>query len=186
MVVLNRIRTAITGFTGGPGVATMYFDDVETALASLHDFWAAVAAVMPESIRIQVEPSGDLIESTTGVLTGTWTATGVAQVSGATGTVYAGGVGAVVRWNTATVVGGSRLRGRTFLVPLSSNSYDSDGTLQTTPLGVIQAAATDLVSEQGGSFGIWHRPKATSDGDFAHVTQGIAVDKVAVLRSRRN
>lgn len=197
MTSLYRVRTELTGFGGGPGVATMYFLDTDTAVASVHDFWGTVAAAMPPVVHMQVVPAGDIIESTTGTITGAWAASAVTEVVGQGAADYASPAGVIVGWGTNTILDGRRLRGRTFIVPLSFDAYQNDGTIGTTTLPNFVNAATGLISEQADSFVIWHRPReaVAADGSRPAITaraggHGLVVrhtvpDKVAVLRSRR-
>lgn len=198
MTALYRVRTALTGFPGGPGVATMFFLDKATAVASVRSFWATVAAGMPNIVKMQVENSGDIIESTTGVLTGSWTSDPVLSVQGAQGGPHSGPSGLVVTWLTGTIAGTRRLRGRTFVVPLSGTAYEADGTIADTMLTPARAAAQALVFEQSLSLVVWHRPvtaraatptspaRAARIGSHGLVTGHRVADKAAVLRSRRD
>ena len=72
MTSLYRIRTAFTGFVGAPGVSTMYSLNPPTDLADLQALWTGLKGGMPTDVTISVLPSGDIIEDTTGALTGQW------------------------------------------------------------------------------------------------------------------
>ena len=163
----------------------MYFLDTATAVESLHTFWGAIQALIPADVDLQVENAGDIIEDTTGALTGAWTATPVAVVSGSSGDRYAAPAGAVVNWLTETIGGGRRLRGRTFLVPLASGRFQNDGSVDDDGRVIIQEAATALIAEQSASFVIWHRGTG-SNGSDGLVTAARVSDMVAVLTSRRD
>src|SRR5665811_2634543 len=110
------------GWTGAPGVSTFYFVDTATAVDSVRAFFQAMSGDIPSGIDIQVESSGDTLESTTGALTGTWIADPVEVVHCGGGGTYAAPAGAVVDWLTSTIAAGRRLRGRTFIVPLTAAS----------------------------------------------------------------
>jgi len=91
----------------------------------------------------------------------------------------------MVRWNTDSIVGGRRLKGRTFLLPIESVNYDSAGTLVTACLNNFQTAANTL--EAVGKLLIWHRPQqGGSDGVVGPVTSATVPDRVAWLRTRRS
>lgn len=198
MTNLIRVRTTLTGFIGGPGVATMYFLNENTAIPSVRAFWEAVSFVMPVSVTAQVQNEGDVIESTTGALTGAWSKAPVAPVFGKTPGPYSAPTGAVVNWLTQNVFDGRRLRGRTFIVPMDNGVYETNGTLQQAAINAINGAADALIFEQSLSFVVWHRPREARplDGSRPAVTarpgaHGIVTarrvpDKVAVLRSRRD
>lgn len=185
MTEISRLRTAWTGFIGGPGVSTMYFLDTLTAVASVHDFWAALLSRFPVDVMLQVENIGDVIEDTTGEMTDSWSADSVGVLAGTGSGNYAAPSGACINWLTDTVTHGRRLRGRTFLVPLAGGVYDGDGSIGAASLEAIQTAADDLISAQSASFVIWHRGTG-SDGTNGLVTSAKVHDFTAVLRSRRD
>ena len=59
MTTLYRLRSIMTGFPGGPGVATMYFLDANTAAASVSAFWNNLMNVIPADVSITPEAFGD-------------------------------------------------------------------------------------------------------------------------------
>jgi hypothetical protein len=175
----------------------MYFLDVETAVASVHDFWATVAVTMPPVIHIAVDPHGDVIDDASGDLVGQWASTPETSVTGSGGDQFAAPAGAAVTWETDTFLDGHRLRGRTYIVPMSYGSYQSDGTLGETTKPNLTSAAGALVTSQSTSFVVWHRPRlaraatdklkalSAHDGGHGLVTMDSLSDKVAILTSRR-
>ena len=185
MTELYRVRTALTGFPGGPGVATMYFLDVATAVASVDTFWADVHDRYPEVMSAHVENAGDIIEDTTGDLTGAWSATAVGSHAGGGTGPYAAPAGACITWNTGTIANHRRLRGRTFIVPMNSDRFEDDGSLDPATITILQNAANALITSQSESFVIYHR-KNGGVGSNGLVTSATVHDKVAVLRSRRD
>lgn len=186
MTDLYRVRSALTGFPGGPGVATMYFLDVETAVASVQTFWTEIIARFPSDFHAQVENAGDIINDATGDLTGSWTADAVASTVGDQGDPYPAPAGAVITWLTETVLDGRRLRGRTFCVPYGGLNYQNDGSLAPLAITDLQDGATALIAAQSSSFVIWHRPTGAHAGGHGFVTAAMVHDKVAILRSRRD
>ena len=185
MTELSRVRSVWSGFPGGPGVTTMYFLDTATAVASVHAFWTTLGGMLPGDVSIQVQNAGDIIEDSTGALTGAWSATAVAAVGGGSSNKYAAPAGAVINWLTETIGPHRRLRGRSFIVPIEGDSFQSNGSLDPTKLGYLQSAADDLVASQSASFVVWHRGTG-SDGTNGLVTAASVHDFVAVLRSRRD
>jgi hypothetical protein len=162
----------------------MYFVDVSTAVASVQTFFSALADVLPNTVHIQVQNAGDILESTTGVMTDTWTSDAVDIVDGGINEPYSAPSGAVVNWKTATITKGRRLKGKTFLVPLSQTVYAGDGTLDSDKQEEIRTAAAALVEAQSESLCIWHRGTGT-DGTTGIVTEATVPDLAAILRSRR-
>jgi len=198
MTNIQRIRVALTGFVGGPGVATFYALDAPTALPSLRTLWGALAVSMPTSVSIKVLASGDTIEDTTGVLVGAWAAADAAGVVGADGSTYPAPVGACISWLTSTIFDGKRLKGRTFVVPMGGGSYQLDGTINAANITTFTNAAQAYVAAQVANALVWHRPRAAKPADgsrpavtaraggSAAITQGLCVDKAVVLTSRRD
>lgn len=176
----------------------MYFLSTETAVASVHAFWIEAVTDMPPNVKVQVENFGDVIESTTGALTGGWSNTPQAVLTGSGDANYAAPTGLLVRWDTNTILDSHRLRGRTFVVPTSRTTFGGDGTIFDTTRDLITAAAGNLVIAEAGKMVIWHRPfagrpaappkpaKPSHLGGHGVVTSGACVDKAAILRSRRD
>src|ERR1017187_388180 len=100
---ISRVRSAWTGFPGGPGVTTMYFVDTATACAELKTFWEAVKGLLPSDVRILVENAGDTVDSVTGALTGAWSADAETATVGDSSDKYSAPAGAVINWNTETI-----------------------------------------------------------------------------------
>lgn len=193
-MTLHRIRSTWSGLPGGSGVSTLYqvAAPSDADLTAIRTFWATCAGQLASDATIQVQNSGDIIDETTGALTGVWgPQTAVSSVVGTGGANYAAPSGGLVEWRTAGIVHGRRVRGRTFLVPVGSGVYDSDGTLLSTAVTAFQNAATALVVALT-SMRVWSRPFRGSpsiparSGSAHAVTSAIAKDKAVVLRSRRD
>lgn len=195
---INRVRVAFSGFNGGPGVSTFYCLDPAAFLPQLRNWLTNFTVLLPATVTLNIESSGDIIDSVSGNLTGTWTAAAPVPVLGTVTGAYAAPVGMVVNWLTGTVLDGHRLRGRTFMVPLSSGTFENNGSLETGILGGIRAASESLVVAVANNFVIWHRPRPAGTvnrrgeilparaGGHAIVTSSRVLDKAAVLRSRRD
>jgi len=163
----------------------MYFVDVATAVASVHAFWLDCAPLIAGGAQLQVENFGDILDSTTGALTDTWTADPVAVVSAGGGGPYSAPSGLVIDWLTQTVAHKKRLRGKTFVVPITRDAYDSDGSLTSDVVTQMESYGGDLIATQSNSFVIWHRGTGT-DGSTGLVTSCHVPDMAAILRSRRD
>ena len=191
MANISRVRAVLTGFAGGPGVSTFYCLSPGTFLGPLSTFWTAMAQWMPNDVRINIEPYGDVIDSITGDLTGSWTGPAQVEAVGTGAGSYAAPAGAVVNWLTGGVMDGTRLRGRTFVVPLAGDCYDTDGDLLFTILTSLQGTGTGLTAGGAANFVVWHRPIAAGKprgpraGGHDLVTSAKVNNRVAVLRSRR-
>lgn len=159
------------GSTTGPGAALSFFDGIK--------------GLIPSGVTITIPNAGDTIDELTGEIDGVWTASGGGTVNSAGGAnPYAQGVGARVVWVTDGITRGRRVRGSTFVVPLITGSYDTDGTLSGTAVGALGTVAGNLASV--AAFGVYTRPQSgTSNGAFHDVLTSITPDRVSWLRSRR-
>lgn len=174
--------TAITG----DGLTTFYWDQAATGMsAAVATFFDSIKAYLAIGSTITVPDAGDLLDDATGELAGSWSdgTTTTVATTGAGG--FAAGVGARVKWSTQGVVNGRRVRGSTFLVPLSSAQYQSDGTILDATKSVLQTAANTMLAAPSSPLLIWHRPVGGSGGSSYEATSGEVPDKVSWLRSRR-
>jgi hypothetical protein len=198
MADIHRVRVGLTGFIGAPGVCTFYGLDGPALQAPLRQFFAACKSQFPLDVQIKVETNGDVLDPATGKITNTWIGTDQPIVQGSSGGVYVAPVGILVRWLTAVVADGKRVRGRTFLVPGSGDSYDIAGQVNPAAQGVVAVAAAAFVAAASPSLIIWHRPfkgsaaTATRPARPAHIGSAAGVTgsgvgtKAVVLRSRRD
>jgi hypothetical protein len=193
---VQRARAAITYGSGSPGVVTIYgthspAEDDTSGQALLDRLEAALTAVAPiinSSTAFVSDGTVDDISAASGNLTGTRSLSGF-SVSGSSGTSYAPkAVALCVNWLTSTYIAGRRLRGRTFVSPLSQFAQDNDGSPTSTALGYADDFGDAWLT--GGPGGIttvvWHRPTGGSGGSTAQITAHSVADKFAVLRSRRD
>lgn len=194
-MALYRVKARWTGFTGSPGYSIFHFDiattpnptDAELVAGEVRSLFAALAIRLPAAVKIQVESAVEVIDETSGQLSDVVTIPQPAAVQGTGTGGFSAATGACITWTTGGVRNGRRVKGRTFLVPLSSMNYDTDGTLTAPALTDIQAAADLLVADQLG-FGVYARPDDAKGlpGDVFIVTGARVADKTAVLTSRRD
>jgi len=185
-----KVQVGWSGFIGSPGVSTFYIRETEPGgtveLAPLRQFLsAALTGFLPNGVTLTFPTVGDVILDTTGTIVGTWTAAPQAPIIGASIGVFSGTSGAVVTWRTIVLVGGRRVRGRTFLVPLAGTAYASDGTLATNFRDGVLAAAAAVIQDPFAKLGIFHRPVGGAGGVVAAIAAATMTDKAMVLRSRR-
>ena len=199
-----RITCQWTGFPGGPGYSNFHFaagagffdggllgdtDQVaaDAAAQRVRDAFAAMRSRLPTQTFVAVQPEAAILDSDSGKIVGTVDVEVAPVGSSASGTTHAGPVGAVVNWRTNDYRFGRRIRGRTFLVPLNSSSYEGNGTLLDTARADLQEFADTMMGGTGDvDFGVWSRPRNGSGGVFASVTSAAVPDMAAVLRSRRD
>lgn len=182
-----RLRVAWTGSTVvGGGLSTFYSLDTSPGFpAAVRNYFQSLRDLFPIGTTITVPNNGDVIDATTGTLTGVWTDGGVpAPVTGNGAGVYALGVGAQTRWRTSGIVGGRRVVGSTFLVPMVALGFDSDGTLGAAPVTSITAAGNAYIAANPAAL-IWSRPKGPRVGT-THLITGVTVpDRPSWIVSRR-
>lgn len=194
MTTLNRLVISWEGsMVVGSAVSVLHFDGSDNAappVAAIKTAFSNATLMFPSGLNIVIPNTGDQIESTTGNLSGVWSTTGGGTVAGGNTVPPAAGVGACIGWTTGGIVNGTKgprkLRGRTFLVPLSTAVYESNGTLSTSALTSLQTLADAI--RTSGPLGVWHRPTTPggTDGNSYGVQSGRVRDKVAYLSSRRD
>lgn len=190
----SQLTARYNGFTGAPGWIRMKFlgalnvGDANTAAANFRTFLNSVAAQIPTGAQITFD-SAVAIYDDDGTQTGEITLTVIPNaVTGSSAVVYAGGTGAVVNWTTGAFHLGRKVRGRTFLVPLTSAAFQTDGTLAAAVQGSIQANAQTFATSSPTP--VILSQKETAGGGMSSlvaVVSGATVpDRSAVLRSRRD
>jgi hypothetical protein len=187
-----RYRYFMTGGQVGTGYITFYAAGSTTlaawitaATTFIQSAWGTGAGGgLPSGVTIQGDGVIDELDPATGDLTGSQAVTPPGVISGAGTGTYAAPTGACVSWLTSGFVNGRRLRGRTFIVPVVSSKFQSDGTLDATFLSQIRTAANIYA---GGAYipVVWHRPVNGAGGE-QHAINGYSVtDQAAVLTARR-
>ncbi len=176
-----------TGFPGGPGYTNFYFTTDVGGGAALQTFFAAVAPMLPSTVKIQVPSSGPQLNPLTGEQTGVWTTASHPQIAGLAGGKYSAASGACVTWVTGVFVRGRRVRGRTFLVPLESGCYAPDGTIDDGTRTIMNAAVATFVTatSPGHCIYVRNRKNHTDEGIACEVVSGNIRDRIAILTSRR-
>lgn len=194
VATIGRIRVSWTGDIVGGGLST-FFVDGETAPGSLSaamdkvgNFFNGAKASLATGITLTVENTVDLLQASDGQLVGTFSDGSARQVISAGPTTWAAGVGAAVTWDPEQILNGRRLKGRTFLAPLGTGSYDA-GSIAAGTLTALQNAAASLISDLKANntpLQVWHRPaKGGAGGSAWEVSQALVKDQIASLRGRR-
>lgn len=190
MTSLNRLVIAWSGpNVVGSAVSVLHYsasDNSAPPVAAVVTALQGIRPVMAGGVIATVPNTGDVIDDVTGTLTGVWSTTGGAAVAMTGYATGPAGVGACIGWQTGGIVYGKKLRGRTFMVPLSGDSYDSTGTLTANVLSVLGTFANAM--QASGPLAVWSRPnpaKARVGNSYGVVSNRIR-DKVAILTSRRD
>jgi len=199
MAQIGRLKINWTGFIGAPGYTNLYFrdfpgDTLDQAMAdgftAKVDTWLdAWVSSLPSTVSILVDPTVDVVNEQSGELEGFLTvAPDTARVGSGAGT-YAGPAGICVNWSTNGIRHGRRIRGRTFMVPITSAAMQSDGSVATASLTALRTATATFIGAAGtGDLGVWSRPTLAepTGGQWSAVSAFTINDKIAVLRSRRD
>lgn len=198
MTALARVNTVTTGWTGGPGLNTLYFRgaggsptaaEVSDVVARVRAFWNALSAFFPAAWACQVQGVVPIINADSGVLQSVTTVTTPTLVTGGAGGVFGPTQTAVVmRLTTATVFGGRRVLGRQYLGPVrdSQTGVSAPGAALTN--AVVTAGVQLAPGATSAALVVWHRPhQGLSDGNFGDVVLPVSVNpNWGVRRSRRD
>ena len=169
--------------------------DATSAVDKVHAFYTALGMYLPNAVKIDVQADVEHLQVDTAELLGVASGGTKTTITGSAGATvnWAAPAGACITWSTAgirTVTSKPRrVRGRTFLVPLAQNAYETDGTLAAAFLTATNQAANNLRSNTTGApLLVYARPSETPAvvGQVYSVTGHRLSDRVAVLRSRRS
>jgi len=185
----NLIKQVCTwtgvGATGG-GVSVFYFDESHVGgTTDLKAFFTSVATGIPSGTTITVPNTGDLIDVASGNISGTWTDGTAGTIACSGSGAWAAGVGCRIVWSTDGVTHNRRVKGSTFLVPLTAANYQTDGTILDTTRSSLNTAATTLFTASDPEMKIYTRPVGGNGGKASTVKGAVVPDKVSWLRSRR-
>lgn len=197
-ILRSKIRWTIPG--AGTAYTVLHFGtddgfnpeqaDVDAVATKVNQFITTVKANLPNVVQLQVVNELEEIDSNNGEMIALWTTPTLAAQAGTASAAagWAAAAGGVISWSTGIVHRARRIRGRTFVVPMSNEVWDIDGTIKAVPMGVLNTAATDLRDPAGTvRLGVFARPSgpAATDGRFAPVSGHRVPDMSAILRSRR-
>lgn len=193
MVVQIRVPWSIPN--AGPSVTTFHLEGMaagqETAVSNaIRDFFLNITDRLPTAVSVVAPTEAQFLNTATGVLEsvvplpGAWNATGLSSSS------YAAGAGARITWNTAGIVAGRRVRGTTFLVPLSSSCFTTDGIITAASRTDISDAATAFrgaltAISLGTELCVYSRPAPGRPGTVHTVTSSSVPSMSATLRGRK-
>lgn len=198
MSIILRTNALVTGsgLLGG-GLSTMYWApgsvggstaDASDCLARFRGLWVSIAPRLSSTISFVFDQTVLAIEATTGVLTGSFTAAPALTVVGGSGSEpLPRQTQGLIRWGTASVINGRRVRGRTFVPGVQEGDNDGTGSpLAALVTALTTAGATIFVAGATSSEAcIWHRPVGGTGGASPDITSAAGSPTWAVLRSRR-
>jgi hypothetical protein len=181
----------------GPGVTTLYADSPSVAgwPAAVVTLFNALKNYVPTGITWTIPGTVDTLEVEDGDLIGSSSPGGGGTVASAGGAVdYKPGVGARLRWGTSGIVGGRRVTGTTFLVPLTSQEYPN-GVVQSSTRTAIETAMAAYIANAGFVPVIYSKevledltktpPVLHRDGRVSEIVSGSVSVGETWLRSRR-
>lgn len=198
MATIFRVRAIWTGGSGLPGYSNFYFgpgggslqEAVDISTATVRAAFLAIQNMLPASIGVQVDSEVPMFDEETGDLIDVWApTTPVTNLQGNGVGTYSAASGASITWLTGEIRDGRRLRGRTYLVPLSTTQYEANGTLVAGALTGLAAFGAVLRGNAApaGPFLVWGRPSPLHPvGQAAAVTGQVVRDRVSILTSRRD
>lgn len=181
-----------TNFRGEPGFTNFYFqavdsDSRDSAAAKVRTFFDSIKGVLPTNVTVTPNAEVGHYNEATGTLTDVLPIDDLpTPVVGSGGSSSSAASGAVINWLTTGVVGNRLLRGRTFIVPLVTGAYDSDGDLSTTALATLRNAANAFHTGIVDKPYVWSRPTSVRAGVAHPITSSRVPDMGAILRSRRD
>lgn len=184
-MTLNRVRVLWQNFPGAPGYSNHYVSSAVTAQTEIRAFYDAVKGFLPAGLTIQVPSSGDQIDESNGTITGAWSGAAQALITATGSGNYPGSAGCCVNWKSNAVVAGRRPMGRTYLVPLTTGSFETNGSIAAATITAVTTAATTLITNLVDGLKVWNRPTETRAGGQATVLTAQVPDLAVVLRSRR-
>lgn len=198
MAVILRTRATLNYGSGGPGLFTAYWApgtvggstaDATDCVARVRAGWQAWRNNLPSTYTAVFQTDVAALEATTGVLTGLFSATPPADVTGAGGVLQAPTAAmGLLRLRTNVIISGRLLRGRWFVGPLSQACVDGFGNLTAGNLANFNTGGAAILAAGAttSALAVWHRPTPTTAGGHALVSSISTWNEIAVLRSRRD
>ncbi len=197
MATFLRVRaTLVNPGISGTGLITTYWDSAggtpsalaTEAVARVRAMFNSLASSFATGSVFTPNLTVDEVEETTGALVNQIAAAAPAAISfTGTGTSLPPQTQYLLRFSTATFVGGRRITGRMFLGPCLNAGMTAGGiptaaqiTALNTAAALLGTTITTPMSQR-----IWHRPKGGTGGLSAVVIARQASTQYSVLRSRR-
>lgn len=188
MAVLRQIITRWVTASGSGKATVMYFDatvSISTQRSAISALFTTCQAQLSNTVNWTVDTAGIDVDGTTGGLAASWSEAVARQGVGASSNQpVADTTQVLLKWRTASIVGGRFLQGRTFLPGLTATNL-VNGNLGSGAQTVFAGAATTMAGSAAG-FEIWHRPVSGTGGLGVAVSGSQVPFELAVLRRRRN
>lgn len=196
-MTMYRVRVRWTGYVGSPGLSTLFFKagssgvlaDAQTCADRCKAALEVLKPLIPNTVAMTVDSGVDLVDEVTGSLVNSFGVTPPAAVVGTNvAAIGATFVAAGLELNTAGIVSGRRVRGRSFISPLPAAFA---GLVAPNPsvLTTVQAYGVALIGVAPPlllPLCVWSRPTSTRVGTAHTVTSTSVAPSWFVLRSRRD
>lgn len=198
MAEIMRVRATLSYGSGSPGLSTFYFlpgtaggvtADATDVCGRVHDYWAALVTLLKNTTTIDVDSSVDVLEASTGELTGALAATPPAQVLGTASAELLPVAGMLLlQLFTGDIHAGRKVRGRSFIGPVVELANQDGVPTGAARTAVVAAAAELLTGATGSIHVVWSRPDSPpgDPGFHSQVLSYGCASYFAVLRSRRD
>lgn len=198
-MTMYRVRNVFSGLQSTPYLATHYLDTAggtaQQAVDQVGQFWNDMDANMDSEISWATEALVDQINEANGDLVGSSGTTPVTGTGASVGPILPFIVQGLMRWNTAGIVAGRRVKGRTFVPGLTENQVDN-GVLTAAVRAAFIVHAGTYIGGLTSTPVVWARPFAGNPlaeppqpprvGTMHTITSGDAWNQLAGLRSRRD
>lgn len=174
---------------GGVGFSVFHFQDVvstteaQNTANAIRTFFNGVAGILPDDVVITFDPEVVVLDLA-GALVTVFPVTPPASVTGGSTSTFNRAAGVRIDWNTGHIVAGRRLKGRTYLVPVASTTFDTVGIVTSAASTAILAAANALITATSSikPLTIWSR----THGIMWAVDSAAVPGKGAILTGRRD
>lgn len=196
MPEILRMRVAWSGApVTGPGVSTLFCqsDAASGWGAATVALFTALRPYCPSGVFWDIPSSVDIVDEAENRLTGQFSIGGGGQVGANGGSSdYKPGTGFRIRWATSGVVGGRKVTGTTFIIPVLS-ALLPNGQLDGTTKTAVQSAVSTYISASGFNPIVYSPPVKNvpdpkgrnRDGASSVIISGSVPSTFTWLRSRR-
>lgn len=174
----------------GVGASVFHFQSIAgptaatTIATSTRTLFNTLVAAFPNDVSISFDSEVRELQDD-GTLMAVYPVAVPSTVTGTSTASWTNGTGLMVRHSTGAIINGRRLLGRTFFVPVSGASFDTNGeVLASTVTAFNNAFATfnTAVAGPGANFSVWSRANAA----VAPVVNSSTQVRPSTLRTRND
>lgn len=146
----TQITAQYQGFTGAPGWTRFKFEgsldatQLQSAGNAVRTFLASLATSIPNTAKFVYDTTALVFTDAGELQSEIPFTTPLSDTLGSGSGAVPGGVGALVLWNTSAVHGGRKIRGRTYIAPLTAGIWGADGLMVAGNRTALIAAGNTL------------------------------------------